>query len=244
MLKVSNLTLIQNNKCFLYDVSCQLSPGKITTFIGESGAGKTTLFRCIAQLNELYTGSVLYNNTPISSYSLAQRIHIVGFVSQETTLFPHMTVLENCMHPIVSMLKLNKKAAKEKALQLLELLDIQNLGNRLPHSLSGGQQQRAAIARALGLNPRILLLDEVTSSLDPHSEDKLQQILKNLCAADVTIAISSHDMRFVRNVFDRVYFMERGRIAEVYDASQCANLQQTLHIGTFLNENAWHSHYE
>ena len=244
MLKVSNLTLIQNNKCILYDVSCQLEPGKITAFIGESGAGKTTLLKCMAQLNQDYSGAVLYNNTSLPSYSQAQRIHIVGYVSQHTALFPHMTILQNCMHPMVAMLKLDEKTAKTKAMNLLELFGIQELCDRYPQSLSGGQQQRVAIARALGLNPRVLLLDEVTAGLDPHSEDKLQQVLKNLCMADVTIALSSHDIHFVKNVFDRVYFMERGRIAEHYDTLQDADLQQTFHISAFLNEQSWKGEYE
>ncbi len=244
MLKVSNLTLIHNDKCILYDVSCQLEPGKITAFIGESGSGKTTLFKCMAHLYHHYTGLVTFNNTPLPSFSSAQRIHIIGFVSQHTALFPHMTVLENCMHPMVSMLRLDAKTAKTKAMHLLELLCIQDLHNRLPDSLSGGQKQRVAIARALGLNPRVLLLDEVTAALDPHSEVKLQQILKNLCATDVTIALSSHDMPFVKSVFDRIYFMERGRIAEEYDAQQEADLQKTAQIGAFLHDQPWRGDYE
>lgn len=244
MLKVSNLTLIHDKKCILYDVSCELLPGKITAFIGESGSGKTTLFKCIAQLFSHYTGSIAYNNTPLSSYSSAQRINIIGFVSQTTSLFPNMTVLQNCMHPMLSMLNLDEKTAKSKALTLLELLGIQDLHDRYPKSLSGGQQQRVAIARALGLNPRVLLLDEVTAALDPHSEDKLQHVLKNLCMSDVTIALSSHDMHFVKQVFDRVYLMERGRIVEQYDAQQDGPLDQTQHIKAFLHEPAWKGDYE
>lgn len=244
MLKVSNLTLIHDKKCILYDVSCELLPGKITAFIGESGSGKTTLFKCIAQLLSHYTGSIAYNNTPLSSYASAQRINIIGFVSQSTSLFPHMTVLQNCMHPMLSMLNLDEKTAKSKALNLLELLGIQDLHDRRPQSLSGGQQQRVAIARALGLNPRVLLLDEATAALDPHSEDKLQHVLKNLCASDVTIALSSHDMHFVKQVFDRVYFMERGRIVEQYDAQQDAQLDKIQHINAFLHEPAWKGDYE
>jgi polar amino acid transport system ATP-binding protein len=244
MLTVSNLTLIQNKKCLLYDVSCELLPGKITAFIGESGSGKTTLFKCISQLISNYTGLVTYNNTPIQSYSPAQRIHIVGFVSQNTALFPNMTVLKNCMHPMTSMLNLDEKTAKAKAMNLLDLLGIQEIHDRYPQSLSGGQQQRVAIARALGLNPRVLLLDEATAALDPHNEDKLQQVLKNLCTSDVTIALSSHDMHFVKNVFDRVYFMERGRITEQYDAQQDAQLQQTKHISAFLTDQPWRGDYE
>lgn len=244
MLKVSNVSLVQDDKNLLSDVSCKLLPGKVTAFIGENGAGKTTLFKCMANLNKQYVGAITYGETPISSYSPQQRIQVIGYVSRSTTLFPHMTILENCMHPMIAMLKLDKKAAKTKALHLLNLLEIQELAERYPKTVSTGQQQRALIARALGLNPRVLLLDEVTAGLDPYSEEKLQQILEKLCALGTTIALSSHDMRFVKTVFDRVYFMEEGRVAERYDADTCANLQKTENIGTFLTDHAWKSSYE
>lgn len=236
MIEVKHVTLIQNNTCLLYDVSCELLPGHITAFIGESGSGKTSLLKCISQLYPNYSGFITYNGVLLSSYTPQERIAIIGLVSQQINLFPHMTALENCMHPLINVLGFDHESAKIKALHTLASLGIAELANNYPTVLSGGQQQKIAIARALVLNPRVLLFDEATATLDPRSEDKLHRVFKELSVAGIAIAISSHDMDFVRNVSDRIYFMEHGRIVEQCDAKD--KLLPTTHfIAPFINSS-------
>lgn len=172
----------------------------ITTILGKSGTGKTTLLRCIAQLEKLSYGKVLVNNIDLTTYSLHERAHLLGFVFQDFNLFPHMTVLQNCLEPLVIVRKIPHKEAYLTVLKTLEQVGMKNYQNIYPHQLSGGQKQRIAIARALSMEPSILLLDEPTSGLDPLTTQQLAALLKQLCSVGITILLSSHDMAFVENL--------------------------------------------
>lgn len=194
------------------DVSFTIEFGLTTVFLGRSGSGKTTLLKCIAQLQSGYSGELCFEGAPISSLSAVERARSIGFVAQQLNLFAHFTVLDNCMHPQVHVLGLAHDEAKKKAMQMLEHLEVAHLASRKPRELSGGQAQRVAIARALCMSPKLILLDEPSSALDPESTLALVALLKTLLADGITIALSTHDMPFAKQILDRAYFVEAGKI--------------------------------
>ncbi len=201
----------------LQQVSFELRQGRITTFMGQSGAGKTTLLKCIANLHPHYEGVIACNGQDLKSLGPVERATTVGFVLQQFHLFPHLSVLKNCTLALEEVLGMQGKEAEEKASQILDSLGMHSFMNAFPSQLSGGQQQRVAIARALALSPKVLLLDEPTSSLDPESKKSLEALLLELSSQGITIAISSHDMPFIRKIMDYIYFMEHGVIIEAWD---------------------------
>lgn len=216
MLIVKQLLVSLQNHLVLKDLSCTLLPGRITAFIGPSGAGKTTLLKSLVGLVPVRAGQVVVNGSELINLSLKQRSEVLGYVFQDFNLFPHLTILQNCLEPQLVHGRTLAQAT-ELALKNLQGLGMQEFACKYPAQLSGGQQQRVAIARALCLQPQILLLDEPTASLDPHNTDLLAQILKKLVAQGLTIGLSSQDMSFVRKIFDRVYYMQAGQIVESCD---------------------------
>jgi ABC-type polar amino acid transport system ATPase subunit len=198
----------------LNDISCTLDTGRVTLFLGRSGSGKTSLLRCIANVVSDYSGSIQFEGTPIKDMSRTTRAETVGFVQQQFHLFGHMSALSNCTHPQIHVMKKKPDAAKVKALKLFEHLGIAGLEHRFVHQLSGGQQQRVAIARALCMEAKLLLLDEPTSALDPDSIGNLVEIVRILKNDGITLAISTHDMNFAKQILDHCYFMQGGQIVE------------------------------
>jgi ABC-type polar amino acid transport system ATPase subunit len=203
------------SKNILDNVSFELVPAKITCFIGPSGGGKTTLLQTIAQINTDYNGTILIEGKDARKFLPRQRAQKVGFVFQNFNLFPHLTSLENCMQPLMVVQNLNWSQAKEKALKVMQQLNIDNVQNAYPCQLSGGQQQRVAISRALCLEPTILLLDEPTSALDPENVRNIQQLLRMLRDQGLTIVLASHDMNFIRGIMDFAYVVEQGKISKL-----------------------------
>ena len=221
MISGKNISLRYNTKTsmqsVLKNVSFELKEGRIITFMGQSGAGKTTLLKCIANLLPNYKGIISYNGRNLKDFSPVERASTVGFVLQQFHLFPHLSVLNNCTYALIEVLHLSKDEAEERAIEILTLLRMEAYLNSSPAQLSGGQQQRVAIARALVLRPIVLLLDEPTSALDPDSKKSLQTLLLDLNERGITIALSSHDMPFIRRVMDDVYFLEKGELVEEWD---------------------------
>jgi len=229
-----NVSLTLGEKEILYDVSFEIGKQRITLFLGKSGAGKTSLLRCIANLETDYTGTITLDGKSIKTFSDQQRAHHIGFVAQSFNLFPHMTVLQNCMHPMMHVMGIDKPLAEKKAGQVLQSLEMQDYLQNSPQNLSGGQQQRVAIARALCLEPKVLLFDEPTSALDPESTRSLQQLIVELQRSGITIAITSHDMPFVRAILDKAYFLEDGRIIDTYDKQENGDVRDDSRIQNFL----------
>jgi ABC-type polar amino acid transport system ATPase subunit len=188
--------------------------GRATLFLGRSGSGKTSLLKCVAQLNGKYNGEILFNDINLKAMSQTEKAKAVGYVAQSFNLFPHMTVLENCIHPQTHVLGTATTDAVSTAEAILEQLEIAHLKAQKPKTLSGGQAQRAAIARALCMNPSLLVLDEPTSALDPQSTEQLAHLLKRLIAEGVTIAVSTHDMGFAKQIMDKVYLMQSGELLD------------------------------
>lgn len=217
----------------LRNVSFEIRKGRITTFMGQSGAGKTTLLKCIANLHSEYEGIITCNGNSITNFNALERATTIGFVLQQFHLFPHLSVLKNCTYALINTMKLEEAEAEKLASETLNLLSMQQFIHSYPSQLSGGQQQRVAIARALVLHPEILLLDEPTSALDPESKKDLESLLLELNGKGITIALSSHDMPFIRKIMDYVYFMEQGELIEEWD-KKIEDLSTKEKIKSFL----------
>jgi ABC-type polar amino acid transport system ATPase subunit len=201
----------------LKNVSFEIRKGRITTFMGQSGAGKTTLLKSIANLCCGYEGIITCNGNDITNFNALERATTIGFVLQQFHLFPHLSVIKNCTYALVNTMKAEEAEAEKIALETLGALGMRNFIHSFPSQLSGGQQQRVAIARAMVLRPEILLLDEPTSALDPESKKDLESLLLELSGKGMTIALSSHDMPFIRKIMDYVYFLEQGELIEEWD---------------------------
>jgi len=171
----------------LRNVSFTLEPGRITAFMGHSGSGKTTLLKCIANLHSHYEGLITCDGKNLKNFSSVERASKIGFVLQQFHLFPHLTVLQNCTYALVESAGMAKKEAQDRALEMLNALEMHPFAHAFPMQISGGQQQRAAIARALVLQPEVLLLDEPTSALDPESKKRLELLLLGLNAKGISI---------------------------------------------------------
>lgn len=220
MIIVNNIVIRQQNKLVLNNLSCTFAPGRITMLVGKSGAGKTTLLKSLVGLMPITQGSIILDGKQISALSAQQRSKMIGYVFQDFNLFPLFSVLQNCIDPLMAH-GMPYDQAKQRALETLKLLEMQDYSDKRPANLSGGQQQRVAIARALCLNPRIILLDEPSASLDPLNTDILVTILKKLASQGLTIVASSQDMNFARKVYDQIYYLESGQIIE-----SCSNAKQ------------------
>lgn len=235
MVIVNNLSVqIKNQKLLqklLSGISCSLLPGRITTFLGKSGAGKTTLLKSLIGLMPMSKGEVTINGKELKALRPIQRAEQIGYVFQDFNLFPRLTVLQNCIDPLL-VHGMSYEQAQERAQHILADLQIRDLESKYPSELSGGQQQRIAIARGLCLKPRVLLLDEPTASLDPYNSEILASLLRKLAAQGLTIALSSQDMDFVRTIFDRVYYIEAGKIIEYCESKEA--LKEDSAIGRFV----------
>lgn len=235
MLTLENLIVQLHGNLVLKSLSCSLLPGRITAFIGKSGAGKTTLLKAMVGLVPKAQGSLIINGNPLTTLSARQRSEEVGYVFQDFNLFAHLTVVQNCIDPLlVHGVPLHQ--AQQRAQEILTQLGMQNFMHKYPAELSGGQQQRVAIARALCLNPRILLLDEPTASLDPENSAIIALLLKELAQRGIAIGIASHDMAFVRQILDRVYVLQEGAIIEAYDTKIATEIPQDSVLASFFGK--------
>ena len=200
----------------LSDINLDVARGEKVVICGPSGSGKSTLIRCINRLEEHQRGTidVLGHelNDDIANIDAIRRD--VGMVFQHFNLFPHMTVMENCTLAPMRVRKMAREEAEERAMVFLKKARIDELVNRYPGQLSGGQQQRAAIARALCMQPSVMLFDEPTSALDPETISEVLDVMERLAADGMTMICVTHEMGFARKVADRVIFMDAGRIVE------------------------------
>ena len=183
---------------------------------GPSGSGKSTLIRCINRLEEHQKGSIVVDGTEISedTKNIEQVRAEVGMVFQQFNLFPHLSILDNCTLAPIWVKKMPKKEAETLALQHLERVQILDQVEKFPGQLSGGQQQRAAIARALCMEPKIMLFDEPTSALDPEMIKEVLDVMVNLAKQGMTMIVVTHEMGFAKEVADQMIFMDEGMIVE------------------------------
>jgi polar amino acid transport system ATP-binding protein len=200
----------------LSGIDMQVAPHEVICLIGASGSGKSTLLRCINLLEPIDSGQIILLGYQVTGANIDQNLvrRQVGIVFQSFNLFPHMTVLRNVTLAPTKALRMPKADAELQARELLSRFGLLDKQAEYPDRLSGGQQQRVAIVRALAMQPQIMLLDEVTSALDPELVAEVLDVIRELAAGGMTMLIATHEMGFARDIANRVCFLEEGRIIE------------------------------
>ena len=200
----------------LKDINLNVEKNKKIVVCGPSGSGKSTLIRCIDRLEEHQQGSIIVDGNELTedTKNIEQIRAEVGMVFQQFNLFPHLSILDNCTLAPVWVKKMPKKDAEDLAMKHLEKVQIADQAHKFPGQLSGGQQQRCAIARALCMEPKIMLFDEPTSALDPEMIKEVLDAMVNLAKAGMTMIVVTHEMGFAKEVADEVIFMDEGMIVE------------------------------
>jgi polar amino acid transport system ATP-binding protein len=219
-LKVVNLKKNYDTKVVLDGVDLEVFPGQIVAVIGSSGSGKSTVLRCVNLLEDILDGQIFLEGVEISEPDVNQDKvrEQIGLVFQSFNLFGHLSILENITLALIHVKKMSKEEARQKALSWLERIGLADKADSYPDKLSGGQQQRTAIVRAVAMEPKVLLLDEVTSALDPELVGEVLALIKDLKATGTTILMATHELSFAREVADWVIFLEKGKILEQGEA--------------------------
>ena len=222
----------------LHDVDLTVERGEVLVVIGPSGSGKSTLCRTINRLEPIDSGRITIDGValPEEGKALARLRADVGMVFQSFNLFAHKTVLQNVTLGPVKVRHLARDAARDKAMQLLKRVGIAEKADRYPAELSGGQQQRAAIARALAMDPKLMLFDEPTSALDPEMIKEVLDVMVELASEGTTMVVISHEMGFARSAARRVAFMDEGRIVELAPPDQFFSRPETDRARDFLSK--------
>lgn len=240
ILDIRNIRKAFGQNVVLEDVSMNVAEGQAAVLIGPSGSGKSTLLRCINGLIVVDDGSIEVSGHDVQNIkSEDDYIRLrqdVAMVFQQYNLFPHMTVLENIVLAPTLGLGKAKDEAKNYAMSLLERVNMADKSNEYPGNLSGGQQQRVAIVRALAVNPRVMLFDEVTAALDPESVKGVLELIQNLIADGMTSVIVTHQMQFARTVSDNIFFTDKGKIIEHGAASDIFDHPRDERTISFINE--------
>lgn len=216
MIKLENVRKNYKATRVLNNVSFYADKGEIVSIIGPSGCGKTTLLKCINGLEKIDNGKIIIEGKDISkkNFDFSHLRQNVGIVFQQYNLFPHMTVKENIILAPLKVKKMNKNDAEILAMMLLEKVGLLEKMDFYPHQLSGGQAQRVAIARTLAMKPKVILFDEPTSALDPKMTQEVLQVIKKLKNQDIIVIIVTHELKFAREISDRVVFLHNGQVAE------------------------------
>ena len=216
LIQVQDLKKAFGSNQVLDGISTDICQGEVVAIIGPSGSGKSTFLRSLNLLEEPTGGKILFEGTDITDPKVDINRHRqkIGMVFQQFNLFPHLTILENITLAPVMLKKMTKDQAKEKAMELLKRVGLEEKAEAYPVQLSGGQKQRVAIARALAMNPEIMLFDEPTSALDPEMVGEVLDVMKDLAESGMTMVIVTHEMGFAREVASRVIFMDQGIIME------------------------------
>lgn len=222
----------------LKDISVNIKKGEVIAIIGPSGSGKSTFLRCLNLLEEPTGGAIYIKDENLmddkTDINLIRRN--VGMVFQHFNLFPHKTVLENLTLAPMKVKNMKQSEIEKKAFMLLEKVGLKEKASAYPNQLSGGQKQRIAIARALAMDPEVILFDEPTSALDPEMIKEVLDVMKDLAEEGMTMIIVTHEMGFAKNVADRVFFMDRGNILEDTTPEELFNNPKHERTQEFLNK--------
>jgi polar amino acid transport system ATP-binding protein len=220
--KVENVSKSFGENQVLSNVSLDVAAHDVVCLIGASGSGKSTLLRCINLLEKVDSGSITVDGQNITNDKLDvnQLRRQIGIVFQAFNLFPHMTVLQNVTLSPRKTLGRSKRQAEERAYELLDRIGLREKAEEFPDRLSGGQQQRVAIVRALAMDPKLMLLDEITSALDPQLVNEVLQLVRGLSEVGMTMIIATHEMNFAREVANKICFLDAGVILEEGPPSQ------------------------
>lgn len=220
MINITNLHKSFDDLHVLRGIDLNIEQGKVVVLIGPSGSGKTTFLRCLNLLELPTNGKIIIDNQEVSfeknlpKQKITSFRSLTGMVFQSYNLFPHKTALENVMEGPVIVKGVPKQKAKERAVSLLQKVGLGDKVNFYPFQLSGGQQQRVGIARAMAMEPKVMLFDEPTSALDPELVGDVLKAMKDLAKEGMTMVVVTHEMRFAREVADEVIFMDQGVIME------------------------------
>src|SRR5919112_5775296 len=222
----------------LRDVETTVARGEVVVVIGPSGSGKSTLCRAINRLEPIDSGEITFDGRPLPSEGreLARLRADVGMVFQSFNLFSHKSILQNVTLGPVKVRRRPKEEAEQRAMQLLERVGIADQASKLPGQLSGGQQQRAAIARALAMEPKLMLFDEPTSALDPEMIKEVLDVMLELAAEGTTMLVVTHEMGFARSAAQRIAFMDGGRIVEEAAPAQFFDSPRSERARDFLGK--------
>ncbi|MBQ9908893.1 MAG: amino acid ABC transporter ATP-binding protein [Treponema sp.] len=219
MIKIEHIVKRYGKNLVLKDISLEIKDGETVALIGSSGAGKSTLLRCLNYLETAESGKVTFDDFTFD-FSHAGKKEIFSLrqkstmVFQNFNLFKNKTVIQNVMEGLLINKICDKNTARQRALELLKQVGMEDKADSYPEKLSGGQKQRVGIARALALNPKVILLDEPTSALDPELVGEVLSVIKSIAKTGRTMIIVTHEMDFAANVADRVIFLDKGEIAE------------------------------
>ena len=249
MVSVRGVHKFFGNLHVLQGIDLDIAPGEVCVILGPSGSGKSTLLRCLNLLEEISAGRV-YVDGELLGYredaagvlherrdkEIAAQRSRIGMVFQRFNLFPHKTALENVMEAPIQVLKRPRKEARRQALELLDRVGLADRADHYPAELSGGQQQRVAIARALAMEPEIMLFDEPTSALDPELVGEVLQVMQDLAASGMTMAVVTHEIGFAREVADQVVFMDGGIIVEAGSPAEVIDNPQSERTKEFFSK--------
>lgn len=238
VLEISKLRKSFDAEVVLEDISINVPEHTATVFIGASGSGKSTLLRCVNLLEQIDDGVIRLDGNDITDVNINSDDvrRKIGMVFQAFNLFPHMSVLENIILAPIRVKNIEKDEAIDQAERLLKRFGLLDKAKQYPDRLSGGQQQRVAIIRSLALNPRLLLLDEITSSLDPVLVNEVLKTVRDLKSEGMTMVLATHEMGFAKQVADEVCFLKDGRILEWGPPEQLLNEPRKKETQEFLKQ--------
>lgn len=237
ILKIENLVKRYGDNLVLDEISFSVEKGEVISILGQSGSGKSTILRCINALEDIQGGDIYLNDILIDHKAGNNNIlrQKIGMVFQSYELFPHLKVIDNITIAPIKVLKKDKKEAEADARRLLKMVGLQDKENALPKELSGGQKQRVAIIRAMIMNPEVLLLDEITASLDPEMVREVLDVVLNLAKEGMTMLIVTHELQFAKAISDRILFLDKGKIIEDTTPQEFFKNPKTERAKAFLN---------
>ncbi|WP_076592730.1 amino acid ABC transporter ATP-binding protein [Herminiimonas arsenitoxidans] len=236
LIAIDNVKKSYGSNSVLKGIRLDVEPGEVIAIIGKSGSGKSTLLRCINGLESIDEGSISVAGTHLGKTELELRnLRLkVGMIFQQFNLFPHLSVGRNVMISPMIVKGVSEKDARALAIKNLERVGLGEKFDSFPDQLSGGQQQRVAIARALSMEPQALLCDEVTSALDPELVNEVLNVVRGLAEEGMTLIMVTHEMRFAREVCDRVVFMHQGKVHEIGAPEEIFAHPETPELKQFL----------
>lgn len=253
MISIVALNKYYGDHHVLKDVNLEIKSGEVVVVIGPSGSGKSTLLRCINYLETFKDGSITVDGEQVGPDGITGKMtrkdekrlnklrQRLGMVFQSFNLFPHKSVIDNIMMAPMDLKKVPSDQAHERAMKLLRQVGLQDKADAMPASLSGGQKQRIAIARALAMEPDVMLFDEPTSALDPEMVGEVLKVMGDLAKTGMTMVVVTHEMNFARQIADRIVFMEDGHIVDQGTPEEIFSRSADTRVGAFvhkLNETA------